>query len=292
MSVKTKAILVILLASIISGATTTVTKFALLQIPPFSFSLLRFLIASVVIFPFFLKSKVKFDRNFRYLIALSFLPIFNVAFYVLGQKRTTASIGALLYAGTPILVSIFSYFILKKNPSIKQWLFVLIGLVGVCFVILLPLIEKKSLYAGNLKGNLLISIGVIFWAIYNVLSKKYQQRYSPIVITSTFIFSAAVIFFFLSLPELAQNHAWINNLKPSSIFAVIYLAVGTTLLGYVLNQYAIKFGGPLLASLAFYLFPIFAYLSAFILLGERITTVLIIGTILVFISVALTTYTK
>ncbi|MBI4226214.1 DMT family transporter [Candidatus Roizmanbacteria bacterium] len=292
MSDKTKAIFVILLASIISGATTTVSKFALLKIPPFSFSFLRFLVASIVILPFFLKSKVKIDRNFTSLLALSVLPIVNVAFYVLGQKTTTASIGQLLYSGTPILVSIFSYFILKKNVAIKKWFFVLLGLVGVSFAILLPLIEKKSLYSGDLGGNALISIGVIFWSIYNVLSKKYQQRYSPIVITATFIFCATAIFFFLSLPEFIQNHTWLNNLKPASILAVIYLAVGTTLLGYVLNQYAIKFGGPLLASLTFYLLPVFAYLSAFILLGERITTGLIIGTILVFISVALTTYSK
>ncbi|MBI2641668.1 DMT family transporter, partial [Candidatus Roizmanbacteria bacterium] len=236
--------------------------------------------------------KVKIDRNFASLAFISFLPVLNVAFYVLGQKTTTASIGQLLYSGTPILVAIFSYSFFKKIISLKKWFFVLIGLVGVSYVILSPLVERQTLYSGDLQGNILISIGVIFWSIYNVLSKKYQEKYSPFTITATFIFCATVIFFFLSLPEFMQNNEWLIVLKPSSIFAILYLAIGTTLIGYALNQYAIKFGGPLLASLSFYLLPVFAYLSAFLLLGERVTEGLIIGTILVLVSVALTTYSK
>ena len=292
MSNNTKAIFILLFAAVISGATTTVTKFVLLKIPPFSFSFLRFFIASIVILPFFLKTKIKMDRNFVSLIALSTLPILNVAFYVIGQKSTTASIGQLLYSATPILVAIFSFVILRKNISAKKWFFVFLGLIGVLFVIVLPLVERKSLHAGNLAGNFLISVGVVFWSLYNTLSKQYLKYFSPISITAIFIFLSAFVFFFLSIPEFMQNHSWISSLQPSSIYAILYLAVGTTLTAYVLNQYAIKFGGPLLASLSFYLLPIFAYISAFILLGEKLTAGLIVGTIIVILSIALTTYTK
>ncbi|MBI2641298.1 EamA family transporter, partial [Candidatus Roizmanbacteria bacterium] len=77
---KTKAILIILLASVVTGATTTVSKFGLLEIPPFTFSFLRFLIASIIVLPFFLNVKVKIDRNFASLAFISFLPVLNVAF--------------------------------------------------------------------------------------------------------------------------------------------------------------------------------------------------------------------
>ena len=54
MTDKTKAIFVILLGSIIGGAVSSVTKIGLVKIPPFSFSFIRFFIASTLMLPFFL----------------------------------------------------------------------------------------------------------------------------------------------------------------------------------------------------------------------------------------------
>lgn len=292
MSDKTKAILAIIVGSIIAGAVSSITKIGLVKIPPFSFSFIRFFIASLCLLPFYLKANVKIDKNFRSLIILSLLPTINVALFVNGVKLTTASIGQLLYAGTPILAGIFSYFLYKERLSQKRWLFILLGLLGVFLVVFLPLIQKNVPFAGNLSGNFLISLGVILWSLYFTYSKKFQKIYSPIVMTSMFIFVATVFFFFFSLLELQNNFGWWQNLQMNSILAVLYVAVFATVLSYLLNQYAIKFAGPVLASLSFYLLPIFAYLSAFILLGEKLTSGLIIGTILVFISVALTTYSK
>ena len=292
MTDKTKAILVIVVGSIIGGAVSSVTKIGLVKIPPFSFSFIRFFIASTLLLPFFLKAKVKFDKSFRSLILLSLLPTFNVALFVLGVKTTTASIGQMLYAGTPILAGIFGFLLFKNRLTLKKWLYILIGLLGVFLVIIFPLLQKNTAFAGDLKGNILISIGVILWSLYFVYSKQFQKKYSPLIMTSLFIFVATVVFFLLAFLEIQNNFGWWQSLKTSSIIALLYVSIFGTVLNYLLNQYAIKFGGPILASLSFYLLPIFAYLSAFILLGERITIGLIIGTILVFISVALTTYAK
>ena len=292
MTDKTKAIFVILLGSIIGGAVSSVSKIGLVKIPPFSFSFIRFFIASILLLPFFLKANVKFDKSFRSLILLSLLPTLNVALFVLGIKTTTASIGQMLYAGTPILAGIFSYVIFKNRLTLRKWFYILIGLLGVFLVVFLPKFQKNAAFAGDLKGNILISMGVILWSLYFVYSKQFQKKYSPLLMTSLFIFVATLFFFLLSFIEIQYNFGWWQNLKTSSIFAVLYVSIFGTVLTYLLKQYAIKFAGPILASLSFYLLPIFAYLSAYILLGERLTQGLIIGTILVFISVTLTTYSK
>ena len=198
----------------------------------------------------------------------------------------------MLYAGTPILAGIFGFLLFKNRLTLKKWLYILIGLLGVFLVIILPLLQKNTAIAGDLKGNILISIGVILWSLYFVYSKQFQKKYSPLIMTSLFIFVATVVFFLLAFLEIQNNFGWWQSLKTSSIIALLYVSIFGTVLNYLLNQYAIKFAGPILASLSFYLLPIFAYLSAFILLGEKLTQGLIIGTILVFISVTLTTYTK
>ncbi|MBI4009529.1 DMT family transporter [Candidatus Roizmanbacteria bacterium] len=292
MSDKTKAIIAILIASLISGGASAFTKIGLIKIPPFTFSFLRFLIASIAILPIFLKSKPKINKSLVPLIFFSVLPIVNVAFFVAGVKLTTASISQMLYAATPILAGILSYFILRHKLSIKRWLFILLGLVGVIFVVALPIFEKDTLFGGDLKGNLFISFAVAVWSLYVVLSKKFQKQFSPLVITSIFIFLATLIFFFLSLTELKGNANLWQKINSSSTVAIIYVAVFVTVGGYLLNQYAIKFAGPIAASLTFYILPISGYFFAFFLLGEKITEGLVIGTMLVFISIALTTYSK
>lgn len=292
MSDKTKAIIAILAGSIISGAISPVTKIGLVKIPPFTFSFLRFFLASVVILPLYLKKIGRIDKSFLWLIALSLLPILNVALFVLGVRSTTAGVAQMLYAGTPIFAGIFAYLLLRNKLPIKKWLFILVGLAGVFLVVLLPLLEKDSLFSGDFRGNFLISIGVILYSLYTTVSKSFQKKYSPFIITSTFILLATVFFFLLALVEFKANDPWWSSLTISSAFSILYVGIPATLIGYTLHQYAIKYGGPVLASLSLYLIPIFAYFSSFILLGEKLTMGLIIGTVLVFASVALSTYSK
>ena len=156
----------------------------------------------------------------------------------------------------------------------------------------LPIFNRESIFSGDLKGNLLISFAVVAWSLYVVMSKSLQKKFSPVVITSIFIFLSTIVFFFLGLTEISNHNGWWNNMKTTSFFAVAYIALIGTVGGYLLNQYAIKLGGPVLASLSFYFAPIFGYFFSFLLLSERLTAGLITGTVLIFISVALTTYSK
>ena len=130
------------------------------------------------------------------------------------------------------------------------------GFVGTGLVILLPVIENKNPFSGDLLGNLLIGIGVISWAFYMVYSRKLLKDYSPFDVTSAFIFTTAII----SLPffafELTVGDRWWEDISLNSIFALGYVAVVSTVITYLLNQYAIKYGGSVLASLSFYMLPI------------------------------------
>ncbi|OGK26102.1 hypothetical protein A2954_04100 [Candidatus Roizmanbacteria bacterium RIFCSPLOWO2_01_FULL_37_12] len=292
MSNKTKAILAILFASIFGGAASTVIKIAIRQIPPFSFSFIRFLIASIFLLPLFFKHKPKFDKDFRHLLLISLLPTLNIGLFVIGLKTTTASIAQMLYAGTPLIVGVLSYFLFGFSMKLKRWFFISIGLFGVSLVIFLPLIQKNAAHTGDLGGNLLIALGVICWSIYAVYSKELQKKYSPLIITSVFFFVSTVIFFFLSFLEYSPKNIWWINLKLSSIIGLLYASIFATVGSYMLNQYSFKFANPVLGSLNLYLIPIFAYFSAYVLLGEKLTIGLISGTILVFLSITLATYFK
>ena len=92
--------------------------------------------------------------------------------------------------------------------------------------------------------------------------------------------------------ELKTDTAWFYQLSSISLYALLYVSLFGTIGSYFLAQSAIKLSDPIIASLSYYFLPIFTYFSSFILLEEKLTPGLIVGTVLVFISVTLTTYSQ
>lgn len=285
---KQKALFLIILAALFWGATAAVTKIGLLEVPPLSFAFLRFLLASLLVTPFLISKDKGFQeirRGIKSLGPVSLLATVNIILFTLGIKLTTATIGGLLYAGTPFLTSLFLYFFWKEKISLQKIAGMLLGFLGVSSVILLPLLEKGKTFSGNLEGNILITVAIIFWSLYLIFSQKVQKSYSPVTITSFFIFTTAFALFPFFLLDLKIHGQWWNGLTSSGGLSIVYIAVFATVLAYLVNQYAIKHGGAVLASVTQYLLPIFAFLSAFVLLGERLTFGLFIGGILTLLGI-------
>lgn len=287
MSDKQKAIIIIFLVAIFGGATSTITKIGLVNIPPLSFAFIRFLIAGIVVLPFLLKTN--FLKDLKRLTPFSLLGTINIVFFILGVKMTTATISQLLYAGVPLLTAIFLFALFRERLSMRKEMGIAIGFVGVALVVLLPVIERGGKFSGDLLGNSLIGIGVISWSLYMVYSKKKLESFSPLIVTSAFIWVTCFALFPLSLTDLIAYPNWWQNLTFSGVLSLSYVSIVSTVLVYLLNQYAIKHGGSVLASMQFYLLPVFAYLSAFFLLGERLTIGLIIGGSLALLGVYITT---
>src|SRR3989344_4628626 len=119
--------------------------------------------------------------------------------------------------------------------------------------------------------------------------KKKLESFSPLVVTSAFIWVTCFALLPLSLTDLIAYPNWWQNLTFSGVLSLGYVSIVSTVLVYLLNQYAIKHGGSVLASMQFYLFPVFAYLSAFLLLGEQLTLGLVVGGTLALLGVYIAT---
>jgi len=287
MSDKQKAIFFILLSAVFGGATSTVTKIGLTGIPPLSFAFIRFLVAGIIILPFLLKTN--FLNDVKRLIPFSLLGTVNIIFFTLGVKITTATIGQLLYAGVPLITAIFLFILFGEKLTLRKNVGVMIGFIGVMLVILLPIIEKGARFSGSLMGNVLIGVGVVSYSLYMTYSKNKLKSFSPFILTSAFIWVTCIVLFPLFLTDFVSYPNWWHNTTFSSILALGYVSIIYTVLTNILIQYAIKHGGSILASMQFYLLPIFAYIAAFLFLGEQLTWGLGMGAVLVLLGVYITT---
>lgn len=274
MNDRKKAFISILIVSLIGGATSPITKIGLSEFPPFSYAFVRFLIASILLSPFFFR-KNNF-KNFIAQIPVSILASVNIIFFIVGVNLTTANSSQILYSAIPLLAAIFSHLFFKEKTELKKYIGIGAGFVGVFLIVLLPLIEKTK-FSGNLLGNSLICVGVLSYSLYFIFSKKLQTKYTPFSLTGSFIFTTTLLLLPLSLIDLKINPSWWADLTLKGWSSIFYISIIATVIAYIFTQYAIKHGGSVFASMMFYLQPVFGFLAAFLLLGEKLTNGIILG---------------
>lgn len=284
-----QSIFLIFLAAFIGGGVGAFAKISIQEIPPLSFTLLRFLLATLILLPFVVKSKEFHFNNLKRIVIVSLLATANVTLFIFGVGRTTATISQMLYAGVPLIAGIFSFILLKEKIYPKKLFGILIGFIGVLMIVLLPVLGKGAAFNGDLLGNLIILVAVCSFALYSVLSKQFQKEYTPLELTVFFVLTTTLIQLILAPLDLTQHQNWWNGISVKSILGVAYVGIFGTGIYYLIYQHAIKNSTPIIASMILYLQPIFAFLWASVLLGERVTLEFMIGAILAFVGVALVT---
>lgn len=289
---QTIALLAIIFTSIVGAGTGVLTKIAVKEIPPFSFTFFRFLLAAICILPLYLNNRPTHHKDFYKVVLFSLFLSTNVVLFPIGVSLTTATIAATLYVFAPVIVAMISYFLLHERFARQKVAGIILGFIGTLIIILLPVLTKGSPFSGSITGNLIILVAVAGTAIYTVLSKPFQKQYTPQQLTSIFILTTLFLLIFLALLDLSSHPAWWQKISSFSIWSTVYTGILGTVGWYLIYQYAIKHGSPLIASLTLYLQPVFVFLLANPLLGEKLNTGFIIGAVLAFIGVYLVIQSK
>jgi len=275
----------IVLAAFLGGGAPPITKIGLKEIPPFSFVFFRFIFAVLILFPLFLKSKPKFNKDFFMVIVLSFLASINVIFFPFGVKLTTANIAQTIYTAVPIFSAVISFALLKERFNLIKVIGISIGFFGASFIILLPLFSKDFNFWAGMTGNLIILIASISYSFYSVLSKKFQSNYSPLQLVFYFSLTTLFLMFLFSFSDLKNYPNWWQNLTIKGWFSIFFMGSIGTVAYFLLVQILIKKTTPVVASTVLYLQPLATFVWSYFLLKETLSFLLIAGFLLVLIGV-------
>ncbi len=292
MSKKTLGILALLGATLFWGPGPVITKLGLQQIPPYSFAFLRFIIAALLIAPFFFwqghhRTVSKIDLPKFIMIGL-FGSGLNVIFFMTGLTMTTATTSSAIFATVPLVNALAAFFLLKESPSVIRILGVIVGLIGSFIVALGPSFLGSGIgISGNILGNLFIVLAVFSWVIYIIVSKELLEKYSPLTLTLISFGIGALCLLPLSYYELVHQPGWYLNLNSLSTFLIPYSAIFISVVPFMLYQWGMKQTSAFEAGLVTYLNPVLAVMIAIPLLGETPTPIFIVGTALILSGVFL-----
>jgi len=260
-------------------------------ITPFCASFLRFFIASVpLVIVTRLKEKTlpRLKRNeIVPIILLALCGIFLYHFlFLTGLKRIESSRASLIVATCPVFITLFSAFFFKEKLTLLKAAGIILSVFGAVFVITqgkLSDIFKRGLGL----GELCIFGCVLCWTTYSLVGKAMIHRLSGLVMVTYSVLLGTVMLF---IPAVFDGlFADISSYSFSKDFsAIVYLAVFGTVIGYVWYYDGLKKVGPMKTSQFINFIPVFTIILAFLILKEKITISLLVGTICVLTGVFLT----
>lgn len=261
------------------------------DIPPFTMSLMRFTIGSLILLPICFRTLMThvqlWKKEWRALTSISItgVVLFNVCLYSSVHFTSTTN-AALVDALTPAVAAVIGYFWLKERLIKIQIFGILLSFFGVFWIISDGSLAVLTQFRFNI-GDLIMLVGIIFWAIYSILIKKHGYKF-PLIggLVMTMILGVLLLFPF-ALLEWRSGFPLSSDLP--TIGALLYIGIFPSALALVFWYRGVEEIGPSQASIFFNLVPLFVAILSYFFLGEVITIAQVLGGMLILTGVYLAT---
>jgi drug/metabolite transporter (DMT)-like permease len=269
LSQRLKAELLLTLAAMIWGATFVVVKDALAFATPSAFLAVRFTLAGILLFIFVSRGRLRAAAIGRGCL----LGIFLYAAYLFqttGLLYTTPSKSAFITGFSVVLVPFLQAmygFKIRKSTIAGAAL----GIFGI-YLLVLP----RGLAAVN-RGDGFTLIASCAFAVQIVLVGVYTRQYSFRHLVSIQVLTVGLLAFASKPLGMPFRITW----TPGLIAAVTVTAVLATAFAISVQNWAQQFTPPAHTALIFALEPVFAAVTSWIVLGERLGGRLFIGSAMI-----------
>jgi drug/metabolite transporter (DMT)-like permease len=206
-----------------------------------------------------------------------------------GVRLAPASNGALLSLTLPIATAVMAYLLIGERMTLVRWISFALAVGGVLQCSGIEWNELRFASGGVVSGNVLIMLGVLGSAFYNVYGKKLLHRYSPLEVLLYSYYAVLVCLVPLTLYLEPGSFHSMASFGPKVWLGIALLAGLQYFLSMILFLTVLTRLDAVQAGLSNYLIPVFGVLIAAIVLGERLTARMALGGLVVLGSTLLIT---
>ena len=242
---------------------------------------------AAVAFAVILLMTLVFDRS-RLHIHKQHLPVFiayglvSVALFYLSYMtaidQTGVAMAAILLYTAPAMVVILSRLFFKESVGKIKILSIILTIVGSFFVV-------KGYDLGNLRLN---TSGILWgllsgftYALYSIFGKSVADKYHPWTII---LYSQGFGTLFLTTMFFPSKMLTTHQ-DPKVWLALVYLGIVPTLFAYICYNAALKYVAPGSASIIATWEPVAAVIFGYVLLGQLLEPIQMLGAMLVITAV-------
>ena len=287
-SSNTSAYLLLFLPPLFWAGNVVLARGIIDLIPPATMSFWRWTIALLILAPFTWKQVCRdwpiAIKGWKVLSLAAFVGIagFNLILYT-AVHTTTALNCALMQAAMPAAIILVSFLIDHERILRRQAIGTGLCMAGALYIVLRgeigTLLELRFV-----EGDLLMLLGIFFYALYTVLVKKRPAIHPVSFLT---IIIAIGVLFLLPLYLLEQQFTPPLIINSQVLLSIGYVAIFPSIFAYLCWNYGIERLGANRAGLYVNLVPLFASMMAIFLLGELFRSYHLLGMLLVFSGIAL-----
>ncbi len=282
---KTKGFLYIILAAISFGVMPILAKLSYRGgSNTYTTLFLRFFLAAIMLL-YYLKSKgisLKLARKQLFLVLIIGGGGFTLSAISLFMSYNYISIGmaTMIVYTYPAIVTLFSYLFYKEKIYPRKIISLMISTTGI-FI----LVDRGSA-SFNLIGVVLAGVAAIMYSLY-VLGASHKEFKTINSYVLTFYISCESAVFMLIAAITTKNFD--IHISFYALVAILLLALISTVVALMAFLEGVRIIGPSKASIFSTIEPIVALTLGIIILGEPISTRIIIGSIMIVSSVVILT---
>ncbi|KAB1160570.1 EamA family transporter [Tenacibaculum aiptasiae] len=273
--------LYLIVLSLVWGSSFILIKKALIGLTPIQLGALRMLITAVFLLLIGFKSIKKIQKkHWIYILYTALLGTFFPAFlFAFAIQGIDSSISAILNSLTPFNTFIFGALVFGFSFKRKQFIGILIGLIGTLILIL----KGAELNPNqNYWYALLVIISSIGYAFNVNIVKKYLHDLDALAITAGNFLLLIVPAFLVLLFSGFFSSFEVNQETTSALGYITILSVVGTGIAKVMFNKMVHLSSPIFASSVTYLIPIVAVMWG-IIDGEKLSLVqLLAGGVILF----------
>jgi drug/metabolite transporter (DMT)-like permease len=189
---------------------------------------------------------------------------------------------ALIWGMTPIATGLLIYFLLgNERLSLSKWLGIGLSLLGLA-ALFLPNLEPADSKL-QLMGLGVALVGVFFHSLSTVLVKKSHHNLPPLHVVTGALWITALVFL-LFKPKVLLD--W-PSLEKHSLYAIAYLIVIGSVIGFALYYYVLKHMDAMRLGLIPMITPVFALLLGYFVNHESLNWSIWLGAGLVVLGLVL-----
>ena len=264
------------------GTTYLATRVAIESIPPFAMAGPRHVIAGLILAAILRARGVPLPPRESWgghaLLALLMIGMGNGCL-VWAQQFIPSGVAAVLVSVIPFWMIGVETFMPQGEPILKRQV---IGLVLGFFGIMLLTTSSMNGSAPTpqiVLGVIMTQLSCLGWAVGSAYAKRHKREENLFAATAVQItFGGAILMLVATM-----TGEWADVAPTSrSLFAVLYLVVVGTFVGYVCYVYALKHLPVSIVSLYAYVNPVIAVILGSLLLGERFAPRMAVAITIIF----------
>jgi drug/metabolite transporter (DMT)-like permease len=242
----------------------------------------RYLLAAVVVLPFVRRdtqSVLPSPRNpYKWMFVAGFLLFLGSALQQLGMLYTTAGNAGFITSLYVVLVPVVLFIVWREKVHWISVVAVALAGAGAFFLSTGGRFDVRA-------GDVLELVGALFWTLHVIVLGKYASQFDPL----SFSVGQLVVCGLLNLGVgivVEKSMPWDLSL----LGAIAYTALFSLGLCYTLQIWAQRHTPPADAALILSLESVFAVISGWLLLNERLAAIQVFGCTLIFVAVLLSQF--